>query len=134
MRTNILLRSHSNYKSTISRTIHRGRPGSVDLRGFLRRQRNTYTILRIPLSTTIHNHRSHNYTCTIPTRNRVQQPNRVKLRCRQNFIPPLLLLQRPTRIYHFTNRPSSPKPILPKLTGRPRKLYPSKPISNPTSH
>lgn len=60
MRPNVLLRRHSYHKSSICCTIHRGHASSMNLRRILGRQRDTNTVLRIPLPTTIH-HCRRNY-------------------------------------------------------------------------
>nr|AGM32857.1 hypothetical protein [Coptotermes formosanus] len=72
MRTNIILRSNSNYKSTISSTIHRKRISSMSMRRIRCRQRNTNTIFRTTLPNTICNRSNNPSPPTIPTPNRIQ--------------------------------------------------------------
>lgn len=57
MRTNILLRSHSHYQSSLSNSIYRTNNCRMNLRRVFRRQSNPNTILRISLYPTIY-HRS----------------------------------------------------------------------------
>lgn len=79
MRTNIILRSHSNYKFTISHSIHWNHPCRMNLRRILSRQSNPNTLLRISLYSPIHYCRSRNRTSPVPPRNRIKQPHRTKL-------------------------------------------------------
>lgn len=79
MRTNILLRCHSNYKSIISSPLHRRYPCPMDLRWLFSRQCNTNTILRIPLPPTFCRHRRNHPAPSLSTRNRIKQPSRIKL-------------------------------------------------------
>lgn len=90
MRTNIILRSNSNYKPFISYSLHRNNPCRMNLRWVLSRQSHLNPILRLPLYSTIHYCSHSNCTSSISPRNRIKQPNRLKLRRRQNPIPPLL--------------------------------------------
>jgi len=112
MRTNVLLRSHSHYKPPIRRTLRRQHTSSMNLRRILSRQRNTNPILRLPLPLSIRNRSGYNASPPIPTRNRLKQPPRLKLRLRQNLLPPLLLLQRPLRVCSSINRPDLPCSLL----------------------
>lgn len=67
MRTNILLRSHSNYQPIISYPLYRNNLGRVNLRRILSRQSNPNTILRIPLHLTFHHHSPSSSPPIIPT-------------------------------------------------------------------
>lgn len=78
MRTDIILRSHSNYKSTISYPLYRHYPSRMNLRGILSRQSNPNSLFRIPLHSPIHHRRSCNRTSPFPPRNRIKQPHRPK--------------------------------------------------------
>lgn len=120
MRTNILLRSHSNYKSTISYPLHRHNPSRMNLRGILSRQSHSHTILRIPLHPAFHHHSPRFRPLIIPTRNRIQQPNRSKLRRGQNPIPPLLYNQRFFRGPYLINRSHNFGTVFPRCSRRPR--------------
>lgn len=82
MRTNILLRSNSNYKPIISYPLHWLYPSRMNLRWFLCRQGNPNTLLRIPLHPPIYHRRTCNRTSTLPSRNRIKQPHRARLQCR----------------------------------------------------
>uniref|UniRef100_A0A3Q3XBA9 Uncharacterized protein n=1 Tax=Mola mola TaxID=94237 RepID=A0A3Q3XBA9_MOLML len=58
----------------------------------------------------------------------------VSPRNRQNLFPPLLLLQRPSRLRNHTYCPYSPRTFLPKPSRRPRQFHPRQPPGHPTSH
>jgi hypothetical protein len=71
MRTNIIMRSNSNYKPPISNPIHRNRPSSMGVRWTRSRRCNPNPILHTSLSNTIYHH-NHSYnSSTIPSRNRI---------------------------------------------------------------
>lgn len=74
LRTNIILRSYSHHKSTISYPLYRNRPRRMNLRGLFRRQSNPHTILRLSLYPAIHHYRPRSRTSPIPARNRIQHP------------------------------------------------------------
>lgn len=79
MRTNIILRGHSNYKPIISHPLYWHHPSRMNLRRFLSRQSNPNTLFRIPLHPPIHHRRPCNRTSPLPPRNRIKQPHRAKL-------------------------------------------------------
>lgn len=106
----------------------------MGLRGIFGRQPNPNSILRHPLPPALPNRRDHPSPPNLPARIRLKQPPRHCIRLRQNPISPLLLLQRHPRIHPHAHPPDSTGPILTKPPGRPRKLYPSKPTSNPAPH
>ena len=72
MRTNIILRSYSNYKPIISYPLHWDYPSRMNLRRLLSRQSNPNTLLRIPLHPPIHYRRPCNCTSSFPPRNRIK--------------------------------------------------------------
>uniref|UniRef100_A0A3B4V6X4 Uncharacterized protein n=1 Tax=Seriola dumerili TaxID=41447 RepID=A0A3B4V6X4_SERDU len=74
----------------------------MNLGRLLRRQRDPNPILRIPLPPPLRHCGILYPPCPLPPRNRLKQPHRVELRYRQNFIPPLLLVQRPARLCNTT--------------------------------
>ena len=82
MRTNIILRCHSYYKPPISHPIYWNNPSRMNLRGLLSRQSHLDPILRFPLHLTIYYRGPSNRSPPLPPRNRIKQPNRIKLRCR----------------------------------------------------
>lgn len=134
MRTNILLRGNRNHKSTLRYPLYWPNACKLNLRRFLSRQCNTYTIFYIPLPITICHPSSSHTSSVILTRNRVKQPSRPKLKHRQNPISPIFCLQRLIR-RNTNNKPTTLfNPISTKPTRRPRKLYPCKPTSNPPTH
>lgn len=90
MRTNIILRCNSNYKPSISYPLYRNNPSWMNLRRILSRQGHTNPFLRLPLYFTIHYYSYSYRPPSISPRNRIKQPNRPKLRRRQNSISPLL--------------------------------------------
>jgi hypothetical protein len=124
MRTNIFLRSYSNYKPTIGNSICRERSSSMSMRRVRGRQRNTHTILRTTLPNTIRNHSNSINSPTIPTPNRIEQPPRFKQKHRQNPIPPLLHSKRHCwiRSSNYTTNNFSTKRTL--HTKRSRQLHP----------
>ncbi len=103
LRTNILLRCHRYYQSTLRYPLRRQHPSPMNLRRLLSRQRNPHPLLRIPLPTTIHHCSCYHAPPALPTRNGIKQPPRPKLRRRQNLFPPLLLIQRPIRLRSRTH-------------------------------
>uniref|UniRef100_A0A8C0WK66 Uncharacterized protein n=1 Tax=Castor canadensis TaxID=51338 RepID=A0A8C0WK66_CASCN len=76
MRTNIILRSHSNYQPTFSNPVHWIQSSRMNLRWILCRQSHPNPILRIPLYPTLYYHSTSNSPPPIPTRNRIKQPIR----------------------------------------------------------
>lgn len=72
LRSNIILGRHSNYQSTLSGPLYRRRPGSMNLRRVLSRQRNTDPIFRLSLPSSIC-YRSRNHPPSpLPPRDRVE--------------------------------------------------------------
>lgn len=134
MRTNVILRSYSNHKPTLSYPLHRPNTSRMSLRRILSRQPNTNTILRPSLPTSIRHRRTHTSTPHLPARNRLKQPARNSIRLRQNPLPPLLHHKRHPRIRANTLPPSLTSLILPQLTRRPRKFHARQPPSNTPSH
>lgn len=134
MRTNVLLRCHRHYKSFISRPIRRRRARAMNLRGILRRQRNPYPILCLPLPIPICHCRSYDPSPSFPPRNRVKQPRGTKLRCRQDFVPPLLLVQRLIRVRRYASGTHISCSFLPESTRRPRQFHTCQSTSYPSSH
>lgn len=134
MRTNIILRGHRNHQPIFSHPIHRTNPSRMGLRGILSRQPNPDSILRHSLPTTLPNCRDHPSPSDLPTRIRLKQPTRNRIRLRQNPIPPLLLPQRYPRAHPNNHPPNSTSPILTQPPRGPRKLHPRKPSSNPSTH
>lgn len=80
MRTNIILRCHSNYQSILSHPLHRPNTSRMSLRGLLSRQPHPNPILCPTLSPTIRNRRPHTSSPHLPSRNRLKQPTRHPLR------------------------------------------------------
>uniref|UniRef100_A0A5G2Q922 Uncharacterized protein n=1 Tax=Sus scrofa TaxID=9823 RepID=A0A5G2Q922_PIG len=72
LRTNIILRSYCHHKPTISYSLYWNKPCRMNLRRFLRRQSNPYTILRLPLHSALHHRCPRSCTSFIPTRNWIQ--------------------------------------------------------------
>lgn len=134
MRTNIFLRGHCNYQPPICHPLYRHRPCPMNLRRVLSRQSHPYPILRLPLHPPLYHCRPSNSTPPIPPRNRLKQPHRHYLRCRQNPLPPLLHHQR----HPWLPTPYCPSPhsslILPRPSRRPRQLYSRQPTQHPTTH
>lgn len=106
----------------------------MDLRGFLGRQCHPHTILCLPLPTSLRSTRRYRYSPALPTRDRVQQPHGCQLRSRQSLLPPLLLIQRPSRLRSPNPSSGSPSTIFTQSSGRPRQLHPRKPPGNPATH
>ena len=78
----IILWCHSYYKPPISHPIYWNNPSRMNLRGLLSRQSHLDPILRFPLHLTIYYRGPSNRSPPLPPRNRIKQPNRIKLRCR----------------------------------------------------
>uniref|UniRef100_A0A8C3QZM6 Uncharacterized protein n=1 Tax=Cyanoderma ruficeps TaxID=181631 RepID=A0A8C3QZM6_9PASS len=106
----------------------------MSMRRILSRQPHPHSILRSPLPAPIRHRRPNTSPSNPTTRYRVKQPTRNPIRLRQNPIPPILLNQRYPRICTTIRSPSSSSPIRPKPARRPRKLHPSQPPSNTTTH
>lgn len=112
LRPNIILRGHCYYQSSIRSPLYRQHSRSMNLRGLLSRQCNPYSVFRISLPSPLY-HCSHKpYPPTVPTRARRKQPSWPKLRCRQNPLPPLFLLQRPPGIRNPLNSTYLPSTVL----------------------
>lgn len=79
MRTNIILRGHSNHKPIISYSLYWHHPSRMNLRRLLSRQSNPNTFFCIPLHPPIYYRRPCNCTSPLPPRNRIKQPHRTKL-------------------------------------------------------
>lgn len=134
MRPNIVLRRHCHYKPSLRSPLYWQFFSPMNLRRIFRRQRHPNPLLRLPLPLSLHYCSCNNSSPYFSPRNRIQQPHRPKLRCRQNLFPPLLLLQRLTRLRNSFNRPHLSRPLLSQPARRPRQLYPCKPPSYPTSY
>lgn len=106
----------------------------MNLRGLLCRQRHTHPVLRIPLPLPLRNCGNDISSPNFLARNRFKQPNWPKLRRRQNLLPPLLLLQRPTWFRSSTYCPDFPGTIFSEPPRRPRQLHPRQPHSDSPSH
>lgn len=134
MRTNVFLRGHCNYQPPICHPLHWHRPCPMNLRWILSRQSHPYPILRLPLYSPLRHRCPGNSPPPIPPRNRLKQPHRHYLRCRQNPLPPLLHHQRRS----WLPTPNHPSPhsslILPRPPRRPRQLYPRQPTQHPTTY
>lgn len=134
LRTNIFLRSHCYYKLIVSLSLHWRHTSPMNLRRFFCRQRDPNTILCFPLFIPLC-HRGYNLgPPNLPPRNRIQQPYWTKLRRRQNFLPPILFLQRPPRLRHFIDRTYILGTFYTKSARRPGQFYPSKSFSHPATH
>lgn len=70
MRTDIILRIHSNYKPPISHPLHRNNPSRMNLGWEFSRQSHCNTILCIPLYPAFHHHSPHIHPPIIPPWNR----------------------------------------------------------------
>lgn len=134
MRSNIILRRHSNYKPPVSYPLYRLNPGRVNLRRLFSRQGHPHTILRLPLHPPLYYHRPRASPPSIPTRDRIQQPNRIKLRYRQNPISPLLYNQRPAGGPLLINSSHNFGFIFPRCARRPRQFYSCKSTQHSTTH
>lgn len=119
MRPNIILGCYSNHKPIISYPLHRHNPSRVNLRRLFSRQSHPHTILCLPLHPALHHHCPSTSPSTVPTRNRIQQPNWAKLRYRQNPISPLLHNQRLPRYPHPINSFHNFGFIFPRYSRRP---------------
>lgn len=120
MRPNIILRSYRNYKLIISNSLHRYHPSRMNLRWIFSRQSYSNPVLRISLHPTIHRSSPNNSSPTISTRNWIKQPIRIKLRRRQNPIPPILHCKRPSWSPNTLTISTITYTILTRLTRRPR--------------
>ena len=92
LRSNVLLRSYSNHQPSFSNPIYRTRHRPMTLRRILSKKRHTNTIFHIPLRSPLHHSRTIDAPPSLPSRNRIKQPNRPKFKHRQGNIPHLLLL------------------------------------------
>lgn len=120
LRPNIILRRNRHYQPPLCGSIYRKYPGPMDLRRLLRRQCHPDPLFCFPLPLPLHHRSCHHSSLTISARNRLQQPNWPKLRCRQNSLSPVLLLQRPHRLYSSPHYTYFPCIIFPESPRRPR--------------
>nr|XP_005595732.2 uncharacterized protein LOC102116649 [Macaca fascicularis] len=134
MRPNVILGGNSNHKPTISNPVYWNQPSPMNLRRIRHRQPHSHTILHLTLYPTLHYHRPHNCTPTIPTRNRIKQPLRNLLRLGQNRLPPLLHNQRHPRPSPPSLYPSNTNTTLTQPPKRPRQLHPSRPTKYSPTH
>lgn len=75
MRSNIILRGHSNYQPTLSNPLCRYYTRAMNLRGIFSRQCHPHSILRIPLFITFYYYSGCNPTPLILARNWIEQPS-----------------------------------------------------------
>lgn len=134
MRTNIILRGHSNHQPSISHPIHRTLYCRMIMRWIRCIRCNLITILQSPFPLTIYNRRNISNTLIIPTRNRIKQPHRTKQKLRQNSIPPLFLNQRHNRIPNHNLIISHLMLTNTISFRRPRKLPTRQSIINSSTH
>jgi len=134
LRTDVILRCHCNYQPSICRSLRWHYTCGMNLRWLLGRQRHSYSVLCLPLPLPIRHCGHVRSSPSIPTRNRLQQPHWSQLKCGQNFIPPLFLLQRPPRFRSSSSSPRLPSTVLPQPSRRPRQLHPCQPHGYATTY
>lgn len=120
LRTDVILRRHRHHEPSICSSLCGQHPGSVDLGRLLRGQRHPHSILRLPFSFPLCHCRCHTCTPSFPTSNRLKQPPRLKLRRRQNLLPPLFFLQRSAWLCSTPYCSNSSRPLFPQPLRRPR--------------
>lgn len=134
LRPNVFLRCHRHYQPPFRHPLRGKHTSTMNLRRLLSRQRHPNPFLCIPLPPSLRHCSPDNNPPTFPPRNRLKQPPRTKLKRRQNFISPILFIQRPSGLRNPPNCPYFPSTLLPQPPRRPRQFYPCQPPGHTTSY
>lgn len=134
MGSNILLRSHSNYKNTNSNSLHRKGNNPMTMRKLFSLTTNTKSVLLHSLLTTPYNYGNNYNSFNHTPQNRIFQPNRTRSTKGQNKI--LSLFRSKRYIYSHKNNynTNNINTINTKHIRRRRKLQHSQNNNNTSSH
>jgi len=125
VRTNVFLRSNSNYKFSLCRPIYRNDYSSMTLGRIFSRQSYSYPILCLPFSFPLYNCSSSYYPPSVSPQKWSKKPHRDKKELRQVSLPHILHHQGHSRLYCFNLNIIHLGILISRSIKRPRKLYSS---------